>query len=48
MDRTAVPRSDEAVRALNKQSDSGYVAPAHLFVAGNIGADGGPENTSSA
>ncbi len=36
---------DEANRALNKQPDSGFVAPAHLFVVTNIGADGGPKNT---
>ncbi len=36
---------DEANRALNKQKESGFVAPAHLFTPGNIGADGGPKNT---
>jgi ribose transport system substrate-binding protein len=36
---------DEANRALNKQKDSGYVAPAHLFVPANIKFDGGPKNT---
>ncbi len=36
---------DEANRALNKQKDSGYVAPAHLFLPSNIKFDGGPKNT---
>ena len=36
---------DEANRALNKQKDSGYVAPAHLFIPANIKFDGGPKNT---
>ena len=36
---------DEANRALSKEKDSGFVAPAHLFIASNIGADGGPKNT---
>jgi ribose transport system substrate-binding protein len=35
---------DEANRAFNKQKDSGYVAPAHLFVPSNIKSDGGPKN----
>ena len=35
---------DEANRALNKQKDSGFVAPAHLFTAANIGSDGGPQD----
>ena len=35
---------DEANRALNKQKDSGFVAPAHLFTAANIGSDGGPKD----
>jgi ribose transport system substrate-binding protein len=36
---------DEANRALNKEKDSGFVAPAHLFLPSNIDADGGPNNT---
>lgn len=36
---------DEANRALNKEKDSGFVAPAHLFVPSNIKFDGGPKNT---
>ena len=36
---------DEAVRALAKEKDSGYVAPAHLFTPANIDHDGGPKNT---
>ena len=35
---------DEANRALNKQKDSGFVAPAHLFTAANIGSDGGAQD----
>ena len=35
---------DEANRALNKQKDSGFIAPPHLFTESNIGADGGPKN----
>ena len=35
---------DEANRALNKQKESGFVAPPHLFTAANIGTDGGPRN----
>ncbi|CAM5772009.1 substrate-binding domain-containing protein [Bosea minatitlanensis] len=35
---------DEANRALSKQKDSGFVAPAHLFTAANIGSDGGPKD----
>ena len=35
---------DEANRALNKQKQSGYVAPAHLFLPSNIKSDGGPKN----
>lgn len=36
---------DEANRALNKQKQSGFVAPAHLFLPTNIKFDGGPKNT---
>ena len=36
---------DEANRALNKDKQSGFVAPAHLFVPSNIKSDGGPKNT---
>jgi ribose transport system substrate-binding protein len=36
---------DEANRAVNGQKDSGYVAPAHLFLPSNIKFDGGPKNT---
>ena len=36
---------DEANRALHKEKDSGYVAPAHLFTPANIEFDGGPKNT---
>lgn len=36
---------DEANRALNKEKQSGFVAPAHLFLPSNITADGGPKNT---
>ncbi len=36
---------DEANRALNKQPESGFVAPAHLFLPSNIKSDGGPKNT---
>eukprot|EP01037_Dinobryon_pediforme_P007345 gene7345-7413_t len=36
---------DEANRALNKEKQSGFVAPAHLFLPSNINADGGPKNT---
>ena len=33
-----------AVRALNGEKDSGYVAPPHLFTPSNIQFDGGPNN----
>lgn len=36
---------DEANRALHGEKDSGYVAPAHLFIPSNIEFDGGPNNT---
>lgn len=36
---------DEANRALSGQKDSGFVAPAHLFLPSNIKSDGGPKNT---
>jgi ribose transport system substrate-binding protein len=36
---------DEANRALHKEKDSGFVAPAHLFTPANIKFDGGPKNT---
>ena len=36
---------DEANRALNKLKQSGFVAPAHLFLPSNIKFDGGPKNT---
>ncbi len=36
---------DEANRALAKEKDSGFVAPAHLFLPSNIDRDGGPKNT---
>lgn len=36
---------DEANRALAKEKESGYVAPAHLFLPSNIDHDGGPKNT---
>ena len=36
---------DEANRALSKEKESGYVAPAHLFLPSNIDRDGGPKNT---
>jgi ribose transport system substrate-binding protein len=36
---------DEANRALAKEKQSGFVAPAHLFLPTNIKADGGPKNT---
>lgn len=36
---------DEANRALHGEKDSGYVAPAHLFIPTNIDSDGGPKNT---
>jgi ribose transport system substrate-binding protein len=36
---------DEANRALSKEKQSGFVAPAHLFLPTNIKADGGPKNT---
>lgn len=35
---------DEANRALNNEKESGFVAPAHLFIASNIDSDGGPNN----
>ncbi|MDQ2703652.1 MAG: substrate-binding domain-containing protein [Pseudomonadota bacterium] len=35
---------DEANRALSKEKDSGFVAPAHLFLPTNIEFDGGPNN----
>ncbi|MBS7701274.1 substrate-binding domain-containing protein [Chelatococcus sp. YT9] len=35
---------DEANRALNKEKESGFVAPAHLFLKSNIESDGGPKN----
>ena len=35
---------DEANRALAKQKQSGFVAPAHLFLPSNIKSDGGPKN----
>ena len=36
---------DEANRALNKEKQSGFTAPAHLFLPSNIKSDGGPRNT---
>lgn len=36
---------DEANRALSKGKESGFVAPAHLFLPSNIKSDGGPKNT---
>lgn len=36
---------DEANRALNKEKESGFVAPSHLFLPSNIDSDGGPKNT---
>ncbi|MGE0314013.1 MAG: substrate-binding domain-containing protein [Lautropia sp.] len=36
---------DEANRALAKEKQSGFVAPAHLFLPTNIKSDGGPKNT---
>lgn len=35
---------DEANRALAGETDSGYVAPPHLFTPENIAFDGGPDN----
>lgn len=35
---------DEANRALNGEPESGYVAPAHLFLPGNVEFDGGDRN----
>ena len=37
--------NDEANRALNKEKQSGFVAPAHLFLPSNIKFDGGDKNT---